>query len=286
MPDSGSADVPSANRPKLMTGPKQQDEIESEPETDELFAILANADGTSALPEIGPRGWSYRGYLPHFDDEETTQFITFRLADAMPNHVVESWRRELQLTAEVGPSPRHVKAQRTLRTLIEKYLDSGYGSCVLRQTEVAQIVQNALQCFDGQRYQLYAWVVMPNHVHVLCRQTSGWQLSTIVQSWKSFTAHAINKHLGRTGTLWQADYFDRWIRNDNHFLSVAYYIEHNPVTAGLCKSPSDWLSCSARSAAVPSAAVCDSGSAAIPSAVEPQARTVAAPHGKKDDNPE
>jgi len=102
------------------------------------------------------------------------------------------------------------------------------------------MVQNSLRHFDAQRYRLFSWVIMPNHVHVLCRQVPGNEVSSIVKSWKSFTAHAINRALSRTGSFWQEDYFDRYIRDQNHVLSVVQYIERNPVTAGLCKSPEDW----------------------------------------------
>lgn len=199
------------------------------------------ADETSLLQD--PAGWTYRGYLPHFDDHDTPQFLTFRLADSMPAHVVEGWKLELgrdELSVHSGNS-RKSQENRKLRERIEKYLDCGYGECLLQHSENAGLVAKALQHFNGVRYRLHSWVVMPNHVHVLCRQEPGWPLSKIVRSWKSFTAHAINKSMGRTGTIWQADYFDRFIRNEAHFLAVARYIEMNPVSADLCAIATDWL---------------------------------------------
>ena len=214
----------------------------------------APADGTSALPV----GWTYRGYLPHFDDQKTPQFITFRLADSIPANVIEAWTRELKLGVDRLSQPlddnRQSKANRKLRERIEKYLDRGYGECLLKRHENADLVAKALQHFDGTRYQLFAWVIMPNHVHVLCRQEPDWPLSKIVQSWKSFTAHAINKSMARTGAIWQPDYFDRYIRNEAHLLAVAQYIETNPVSAGLCATAAEWrYSSIAESANVPSA---------------------------------
>lgn len=217
-------------------------------------ASPAEADETSAIPSV--KGWHYRGYLPHFDDQDTPQFITFRLADSVPREVLEVWQRELGLSeqSERPHSPATANALRKLRTRVEKYLDCGHGSCLLRQTKLAGLVQDALHYFNGERYQLHAWVIMPNHVHVLCRQHCGHNLGNIIQSWKSFTAHAINRAIGGTGTVWQADYFDRYIRDEDHFLRVFHYIETNPVTAGLCQTPEDWLWNSAsRSADVSSA---------------------------------
>jgi REP element-mobilizing transposase RayT len=100
--------------------------------------------------------------------------------------------------------------------------------------------------FDGDRYALHAWCVMPNHVHTLFTPQDDYKMSTIVHSWKSFTAHECNKLLGQTGRFWDREPFDRYIRNERHFRSTLAYIEENPVKAGLCNKPEDWLWSSAR----------------------------------------
>ena len=74
-------------------------------------------------------------------------------------------------------------------------------------------MENALLFFDGARYAIHAWVVMPNHIHVLFTPTPGWSLSDILSSWKSFTAKEANKVLLRSGQFWHEDYFDRFIRD-------------------------------------------------------------------------
>src|SRR5882672_4634220 len=111
------------------------------------------------LPEGSPQ-WYSRGYLPHFDMAEMTQTLTFRLFDSMPQSVLESWKTELTVLPDKD-------ADNERRKRIDAYLDKGYGSCFLKNDAVAEIVQNALLHFDGQRYALHAWVVMPNHVHTL-----------------------------------------------------------------------------------------------------------------------
>ena len=126
------------------------------------------------------------------------------------------------------------------------FLDSGYGSCFLRDQRLAEIVEVALLHFDGHRYALHAWCVMPNHVHTLFTPTIEFTMSQIVHSWKSFTAHQCNKVLGRTGRFWAREPFDRYIRNQRHFLNALTYIEDNPVKAGLCGKPEDWRWSSAR----------------------------------------
>ena len=114
------------------------------------------------------------------------------------------------------------------------------GSCVLRQPEIAEIVQNALLHFEGERYHLAAWCVMPNHVHVVVQPLPGYKLEDILHSWKSFTATKINRQLGRKGAFWERESFDHLIRTPEYREQFVYYTEHNPVAAGLVKSPQDW----------------------------------------------
>jgi REP element-mobilizing transposase RayT len=100
--------------------------------------------------------------------------------------------------------------------------------------------------FDGERYALVAWCVMPNHVHALAETFPGFPLDRVVHSWKSFTGHAANRMLGRADRFWAPEYFDRYMRNDGHLVGTSAYIEANPVKAGLCGVPEDWPFSSAR----------------------------------------
>jgi REP element-mobilizing transposase RayT len=143
----------------------------------------------------------------------------------------------------------HEKDEEGARELfrrIEKYLDKGLGDCFLRQRKVAELVQNALLHFDGERYKLISWVVMPNHIHTLLKPLENQKLSKIMHSLKGYTASEANKLLNRKGRFWQEDYYDRFIRNHEHFENVIDYIELNPVRAGLCKNRRDWEFGSAR----------------------------------------
>jgi len=178
-------------------------------------------------------GWHSRGYLPHFDGCASPQFITLHLEDSLPFSVIEQWQRQL---THVSDEEQRVILQRR----IEKYLDMGYGKCVLKDPRVATIVQQSLLNFDQVRYHLFAWVIMPNHTHSLLTRFEDWSLRRIMHSHKSFTAHEINKLLNRDGSLWMKEYFDRYIRTADHLCNVVRYIEHNPVKAGLCLKPSDW----------------------------------------------
>jgi putative DNA methylase len=179
-----------------------------------------------------PTGWHSRGYLPHFDAGEVFQSITFRLADSMPQTLLEQWKHDL--------ATESADFEEELHWRIEGYLDRGYGACYLSNARIANLVQNALLHFDRERYRLSAWVLMPNHVHLLAAPCHAYSLSDIMHSIKSYTSQQANKILGRKGRFWFEDYFDRYIRNAKHFENAVSYIESNPVRAGLCSAASEW----------------------------------------------
>jgi REP element-mobilizing transposase RayT len=177
--------------------------------------------------------------LATFDGGEIAQAVTFRLADSLPAKLLERWAQELEHLEK-----RNSDTERRRR--IEDYLDSGHGVAWMRDPRIADIVERALLHFDAVRYRLPAWVVMPNHVHALLIPTIGFPLERIVHSWKSFTSNEANKKLRRDGRFWQEDYYDRFIRNSQHYLDAIDYMENNPVKARLCSKPEDWPFSSAR----------------------------------------
>ena len=182
---------------------------------------------------IGRPGWSSRGYIPHYDAAGQTQHVTFRLADSLPEDVLAKWEEDLRILPEG-------EAKRQKYALVEQYLDAGHGQCYLGIPQIAEIVQKAVLHFAGERYDLHAWCVMPNHVHTLFTPGPNWEWSKILHSWKSFTANQCNQWLGLSGQFWQRDPFDRYIRDQNHFDKTLRYIENNPVNAGLCSQAEDW----------------------------------------------
>ncbi|MDR2689732.1 MAG: DUF1156 domain-containing protein, partial [Azoarcus sp.] len=185
-------------------------------------------------PGVSPSSPYHRTHLPHFEAGEFPQHITLRLEDSLPVATLQAWDQELHaITSDT-------ERQRERRQRIEAALDRGLGACWLRNPEVADLVARTLAYFDGTRYRLYAWVIMPNHVHVLVTPLHGYSLSSIVHSWKSFSAKEANTLLGRSGTFWQGDYFDRFIRNAEHWERAISYIHENPVKAGLCATAVEW----------------------------------------------
>ena len=179
-------------------------------------------------------GWHQRGYLPHYDAPGITQVITLRLADSLPSSRRREWEHLLS-----------IENLRDRRRKLEEYLDRGFGECWLRKPTIAKLAEDALRFFDGQRYALVAWVVMPNHLHALL---DVWDtpLSALIKSWKGFTAREANKQLGRRGEFWEREYMDTVIEDDTHRRTAVRYIENNPVKAGLSPSSKDWPWSSAR----------------------------------------
>jgi len=193
----------------------------------------------AALPgdPAGMPNWHSRGYLPHFDSPNLLQSINFRLHDAVPHRVIEQWKQELDWQEDLDAGGNKAAV---LRRRITVYEDAGHGVCWLHNKRIAGMVENALLFFDGRHYRLIAWCIMPNHVHVLIESWPGYPLHKILHSWKSFTAKEANKLLGRTGSFWAREYYDRFIRDEHHLAQAVTYIEQNPVKAGLASSREAW----------------------------------------------
>ena len=234
--------VPEAFYPEIAANDAQWEEWKKLGFTADITgnAGILPANTPSANLELFPtlhKGWHSRGYLPHFDAEKTIQAISFRLHDSVPAATIAQWKEELHWNENTAPGTQEAI---TLRKKIEQYEDSGKGACHLRNDAIGALVRDALKHFDQERYTLIAWCVMPNHVHVLIETKPGHPLSEVIQTWKSFTAKEANKHLNRKGAFWMPDYFDRYIRDEQHYRAAIEYIVQNPVKAGLVDEPAQW----------------------------------------------
>lgn len=184
-------------------------------------------------PEI--KDWHRRFHSVPHRENKALQSITFRLYDSLPKEMIEEIKLKLDIN-EDDDSYDSIQYQR-LRQKIAEYEDAGYGQCFLRDERIAAIMQDTLKHFDGERYQLICWCIMPNHVHVLIEVNEGWSLSRIMHGWRSYTAKEANRILGRTGKFWMEEYYDRYIRDDNHLQKTINYILNNPANAGLDEWP-------------------------------------------------
>jgi REP element-mobilizing transposase RayT len=182
--------------------------------------------------------------LPHWEVQEAVYFVTFRLVDSLPKHAIQGLvlrsegiaataaRMNRTLTATERKKQNQLHARR-----VERTLDAGSGECFLRNPTVARTVASALKEFEGSRYRLFAWCVMPNHVHVLFQLIGKTSLRSLLHSWKSYSAKAANKILARNGEFWQREYHDHLIRDKTEFDRAVRYVMENPSKAGLRNWP-------------------------------------------------
>lgn len=198
--------------------------------------MVVMADGEIQFYDPQARKEVYRRHLPHWGQAGRIYFVTFRLGDSIPAARAAELRRERQEWCRAHPEP-YTPAQwheyhMLFSARIEKWLDQCSGACLLADPSCAEIVVNAMESSDGQRYHLDQWVVMPNHVHVLMTVGEGFELKDILQVWKSFTSHTINRLLGRHGQLWQRESFDHLVRSPAHLERFRRYIRGNPAKTG------------------------------------------------------
>jgi REP element-mobilizing transposase RayT len=179
----------------------------------------------------------HKNLLPHWQQPGATYFITFRLADAIPANLRAQWQAERAVWLGHHPEPWTAEIEREYHRRfsgqVDAWLDAGHGACWLRTPAIRGFLAATLRYRDDDRYALHSWVAMPNHAHVLVSLHPSARLEDEVGAWKSVSARAINRRLGRRGTLWQEDYFDRLVRDARHFANCVRYIRRNPEKARL-----------------------------------------------------
>ncbi len=190
-------------------------------------------------PSYGEVHIRNRGRLPHWEKEEGLYFLTFHLADSLPQSVLAKIAERHRIleaakdnNASLLPEQKASLADYS-HTHIEEYFDRGAGSCPFLDTRIAGAMAAALRFREGMHYRLLAWCVMPNHVHAVVRLFPGQELAKVVKAWKNFSAKAANQALGRKGRFWQREYYDRLIRNGDELDRAISYVVENPAKAGL-----------------------------------------------------
>ncbi len=204
--------------------------------------------------------------LPHWSQAGTIAFITWRTWDSIPAPVLkqwlaerDAWLRKHGIRSHVAPrdgtsrgarglhsreshwqaqlqalDPRIAEeCQQFISNRWNDHLDACHGACLLRRPELSKLVADSLLHFDGNRYDLTDFVVMPNHVHMLAAFPDDESMLGQCDSWKHFTSTEINRALGRHGRFWQQDGFDHLVRSLNQFEHLRRYIVENPQRANL-----------------------------------------------------
>ena len=179
--------------------------------------------------------------LPHWNQVDCVQFVTFRLADSLPQTKLKEFRQAKEHWLGQHPKPWGEAMQEEYDAMftakMDKWIDAGYGECFLKDGRVRNIVTNAFMHFNGDRCYIHAYVIMPNHVHVLMTPREGHTVQSVVGAWKRFTSINIIKLLGRNGAVWENECFDRMVRNADEYEAYVDYIIDNPKNM-----PTEWYS--------------------------------------------
>lgn len=176
--------------------------------------------------------------LPHWVQSGVTYFFTFRLADSVPQALLEEWVRQRNAWLVHHPQPwtpaDTLEYAERFTERMDAWLDAGYGSCALRDPAVRQLVEQAITKFDGVRLHLDAVVIMPNHVHLLVKPNDDENVFKLIGGMKGYSARVCNALLGRTKqTFWMEDSYNRIVRDYDELRAFREYIRRNPEEAKL-----------------------------------------------------
>jgi putative transposase len=196
------------------------------------------------------QGIHQRGYLPHLKAEGGIYAVTFRLNDSLPAGILEQM-------ADLAANEKNAT--------LEAQLNAGHGECLLARAQIAEMLKQVLLAKHSQDYYLHAWVIMPNHVHLLVEPLNSCVLSDILQAIKSISARQANQLLARDGAFWQRDSYDHLVRDEDDFNHALEYIEQNPVKANLVKQSCEYALGSAFAGGVACATTPDALVAQAPS---------------------
>jgi Rad3-related DNA helicase/REP element-mobilizing transposase RayT len=221
----------------LCTGGSKSKALKALPGAQE---VASAARGTGCQPVQNDIHIRQGAYLPHWSKEGGIYAVTFRLADSLPEEVLEDWRNERERLMRVIATNQRaptIEESRQLQLLfsekIDRALDCGYGACHLRTPAIGTLVADTLTHFDRQRFHLLGWCIMPNHVHAVLQPLGTFDLPHILHTWKTRTARLGNQILRGSGAFWQPEYYDHLIRDADDLRNQVRYAYENPDRAEL-----------------------------------------------------
>ena len=192
-------------------------------------------DESMCFKKHEPVSIDFRGPLPHWEQLGTLQYVTFRLKDSIPQCLAKELAEMRRLWLAEHPKPWSEEEFTELTEIFDKKINliesKGLGECVLGIPDCRDIFIEKLRRHDGDLYELFEFVVMPNHVHMIIMP--GTDMYTILKTLKQYSARRINAILGRKGHLWQDDYFDRLLRSVKDYYKTANYIRQNPFPVNI-----------------------------------------------------
>ena len=205
-----------------------------------------------------------RRHLPHWDMPGATYFVTACLHGSIPAQGlldIQAYKTELARhprPCDIAETDWAIRQWKLEFVRLEQWLDQTPAVRYLAKAELAAAVVKSLLYFAGSRLEVFAFVVMPSHIHWIFRPLDAWAShlaaeapertarETIMHSIKRFTASECNKMLGTSGIFWQPESYDHWVRDPDELERIINYVEYNPVKAGLCADAKDWPFSSAR----------------------------------------
>jgi len=207
----------------------------------ETFNLDAPPGFRGLDPELPIRVYHRR--LPHWRQVGATYFVTFRLADSIPQEQLRALREWRMVWERSHPEP-HTDQQwhefaREITRKTELWMDEGYGECMFRNRELAAEMSKSLLHFQNERHLTFCFTVMPNHIHLVIKPLDEIELEEIMASMKGFVSRKANALLGREGVLWEEESYDRIVRDEEHLFRVVQYIGRNAAKAGLPRN--EWV---------------------------------------------
>lgn len=173
-----------------------------------------------------------RGVLPHLEQRGKLYFVTFRLRDALPANVLDNIQAQLKQSSESNDSASDIywirEYHRKLTATLDKYIDKGYGDCILSLPEVRKAIVKTFIEHQHDDYIIYDYVIMPNHIHMIIKPAHWLSLKEVMASLKRKSAVRINKLLNKTGSIWQREYYDIIVRSWSNLQQFKEYIKSNP----------------------------------------------------------
>ncbi len=194
-----------------------------------------------------------RRNLPHWQCESAIYWVTFRLADSLPQGKLRAWSEERDIWLKFHPEPWSnedwAEYNERFGERMEAWLDAGYGECVLAKPEIREIVKKCMFRFDGERLHIHSAVIMPNHVHALIAPISEHDIVDLLFGMKNASAREVNRMLGKTGQFWMHESYDHIVRSPKQYLHYLCYIAENPkkahLSTGSCLLYKNELQCNA-----------------------------------------
>jgi REP element-mobilizing transposase RayT len=196
----------------------------------------------------------YRRHLPHWQPDGAMLFVTFRLAGSLPNAVIAALEEQCERQEEALRGIQDVQERRKQSYLNTRRVFGRWDTALdnattgpqwLAKSQIAAVVVEALHYRHDRVYDLVAFCVMPNHVHLVCtplkcEDGTYYALRRILQSLKRYTARESNKILQRRGAFWQAESYDHVVRDEAELMRIIQYVLDNPVKAGLVPNWEAW----------------------------------------------